>query len=369
MSIDFGLLKIREVIVHEVPKVFRRETNPAPLRLSQVSSPLTPEVLKNLQVKFRGDLAHSGREIVEDSPRSSKVPDIVRDYLDGDESDFVLVSQDLAEALRASQDGANSGGLLLVASASIAEKRALLIVKLANENGMRATFDSVNGKDTFQVVYLNDLLFAGKAQVYKAGLFLQPQDDEHALEGFVSDKQTPGSRIAGFFLQDYLGCRPKEQPEELTLRFFESSGKWIDSFSTSSEKQTRYTVALLSELQSNRRSISMRGFANSHLDEEDRDAYVHLMSESGVPKTPFEKDLYLVESKLAKIQYTFDSGTVVIVPPSALTEGIVHVVDDDDGLSRIEVLDHLKEMKSRGSGGRRSNRPRDLESSDGSGPE
>ncbi|MGW4654406.1 nucleoid-associated protein [Streptomyces sp. NPDC004279] len=369
MSIDFGLLKIQEVIVHEVPKVFKGDANPAPLRLSQVASPLTSEVLKNLQTKFRGDLAHSGREIVEDSPRGSKVPELVREYLDGDNLDFVPVSQDLAEALRSAQDGANSGGLLLVANASISTTRALLIVKLANENGMRATFDSVNGKSTFQVTYLNDLLFAGKAQVYKAGLFLQPADEERPLEGFVADKQTPGSRIARFFLHDYLGCRPKEQPEELTLRFFESSGKWIESFSSSSEKQTRYTMALLSELQSNRGSISVRGFANSHLDDEDRDLYVHLMSESGVPKTPFEKDLYLVESKLAKIQYTFDSGTVVIVPPSALDEGIVQVTDSDHGLSRVEVLDHLKELKSRGSGGPRSSKTRDAEKPDGPSPE
>ncbi|MEV0603604.1 nucleoid-associated protein [Streptomyces sp. NPDC050315] len=369
MGIDFGLLKIREVIVHEVPKVFKRDTSPPPLRLSQVASPLTPEVLKNLQTKFRGDLANSGREIVEDAQRASKVPDLVREYLEGDDSGFVSVSQSLAEALRSSQDGANSGGLLLVANASIAELRALLIVKLANENGMRATFDSVDGKDTFQVVYLNDLLFAGKAQVYKAGLFVQSGNEGNPLEGFVADKQTPGSRIARFFLNDYLGCRPKEQPEELTLRFFESSGKWVDSFNSSSEKQTRYTMALLSELQSNRGSISVRGFANTHLDEEDRDVYVHLMSESGVPKTPFEKDLYLVGAKLSKIQYTFDSGTVVIVPPSALTEGIVQVADSDDGLSRIEVLDHLKEMKSRGHGGARPTKPRDLEIPDGPGSE
>ncbi|MER6531887.1 hypothetical protein [Streptomyces sp. NPDC001508] len=133
---------------------------------------LSEDVRAKIQANFRGVLASHGRPAVEEiEVKKSNLPDRVYEYLT-QERGLVDVSVDLAELLWDSQKGkSSSAGLLLVATARLAGKRALLIVKLEQEGGLRAQDVLVNGKRTFDMSYFADLLMTEHNKIYKAALF------------------------------------------------------------------------------------------------------------------------------------------------------------------------------------------------------
>ena len=71
-------------------------------------------------------LARTARPVVEDTESDSPVPDLAHAHLTANDDDpndkaaFVDMTQQFAEHLRASQTGANSGGLLTVADVRLA---------------------------------------------------------------------------------------------------------------------------------------------------------------------------------------------------------------------------------------------------------
>ncbi|MGW8558096.1 hypothetical protein [Streptomyces tubercidicus] len=135
----FAQLVVDEAIFHLLPQRKKADLVPAQLQLSEAACKLGEDVRGKIQANFRGVLAAHGRPIAEEAEgKKSALPDRVYEYLI-EQRGLVDVSLDLAELLWDSQKGKNtSAGLLLVASARLAGKRALLIVKLEQEGGLRA---------------------------------------------------------------------------------------------------------------------------------------------------------------------------------------------------------------------------------------
>ncbi|MFJ8596613.1 hypothetical protein [Streptomyces sp. NPDC093598] len=146
-------------------------------------------------------LAKHGRPVVEDlEVEKSTVPDRIYEYL-AQQRDLVDVSIDLAELLFESQKGRSPAGLLLVAAARLAGKRALLIVKLEQEGGLRAEDVLVEGKRTFDMSYFADLLMTEHNKIYKAALF--------CVDGVPEDGPIEGGRLTSNWSARWhsSGCR------------------------------------------------------------------------------------------------------------------------------------------------------------------
>ncbi|MUL43094.1 nucleoid-associated protein [Streptomonospora sp. PA3] len=346
MKPDFSNLQLNNVIVHEVPKSFANREDNEPIRFSDIESSPTPDVLQRICDKFVGDLTKKGRAIVSLQDPKSRIPEIVGRYFQGSETAFIPMSQEIAQTLRDTQKGTNSGGLLLVSHATLGDEEGLLIAKIESETAMQAKFAQVNGKSTVTVSYLEDLLFHSQSKVYKIGLFLSSQSD---IGGFAADQQSGGGNLAKFFLEDFLGCEYRGQPDELSKKFFEESIAWVNKTEISPSTKSKYMIALYSEMNSNFKDLAVDRFAATHIETgQQKDDYARHMKTNGVPDTPFEKNIRLIEKKISQMAYYFESNVLVVTPTSAIDDGTVQITGGDNEKLTLTVKDDLKDVKSRG---------------------
>jgi hypothetical protein len=354
---DFGLLGIDKVIVHAIPRMSKRDTDPAPLRLSEVVSPLDETVRTQLQSRLRGDLHSGSTDVVQDPESEGRVPKLIGDYLRGEE-DFVRASRELAKELRECQNGSNPDGMLLVADCTFSQSRALLIVKLEHQDGVQASFLETDGLKTFDVQTVRDLMYTSKSRVYKIGLFSQQGLTAHGISGVVADKQSSGGQAAQFFLK-YLGCQTRQDPSETTRQFYERATTWINTNLADLGKRADYTVALHAELKSQAAQINPRGFVRTHIDEGHRDDFLNCVCQEDVPRGGFPKDIERIEKVLSNIQFHFVSGISAVVPNSALDDGTASIESTETGRSRLIIEDEITQVKGKGASGRR---PKQVES-------
>ncbi|MFI5994357.1 nucleoid-associated protein [Streptomyces sp. NPDC051362] len=347
MDVDFGRLAINQVIVHAIPRMARYDDNPAPLRLSEVVSPLEEAVRSQLQGRLRGDLNGAAREVIEDPEHSSLVPGFIRSFLENPDTDLVGISQALAIALRQSQNGSNPDGMLLVAECTLGGSRTIMIVKLEHQDGVQASFLESDGKKTFDVQQVEDLMYTSKSRVYKIGIFSRNQiDTESGISGHVADKQSTAGHAAQFFLR-YLGCGTRQDPSETTRQFYERATDWINAEVSHFETKTNYTVALHAELRSQSVDVSPRNFVRKHLDASHRDDFLDYVCTDDIPRGGFPKDIERVEKMLSNIQFQFASGASAVIPRSALDAGIASVNQTESGRSRLVIEDDVENVKGK----------------------
>lgn len=335
MRTDFGDLVIEQAIVHVVPQ--RRRTDPTEeIPLSETVCNLNDDVRTALQAKLRGVLASTGREIVEDPESKSALPNYVHDFLT-ETSDLVEVSAEMVHLLRNSQTGVSPAGLLLVAAARLAGKRALLLVKLEQETGMQAKETIFNGLRTFDMQYFADLLFTEKSKVYKVALFSEDGISDDGLEGWAADRQMTG-KMARFFLERFLGCRQKNEPREVTRRFHDATTEWINKYVTDPDLRINYIMATLSELQSPSTVLDPTAFAQQHLDLMHRDDFTEFLTSADVPASAFDKDVEHLENRLKNMRVAFANGVFIVAPVDAMhDEETVHLEDQGNGRTSVII--------------------------------
>ncbi|MEU4154589.1 nucleoid-associated protein [Streptomyces sp. NPDC026659] len=348
MSGEFAQLVVDEAIFHLVPTQKRNDPTPAQVEFSEAPCTLTEDVRGKIQANFRAVLARHGRPVIEElEVKKSTLPDRVYEYL-VEQRDLVSVSTDLAELLFDSQKGKgnSSAGLLLVASARLAGKRALLIVKLEQEGGFRADDVLVDGKRTFDMSYVTNLLMTEHNKVYKAGLFcVDGIPEDGPIEGWAADKQLSG-KMAQFWLQAFLGCQQKEDPKRLTQKFHEAAVDWVDKRVDDPEKSVDYLMAVLVELRSHTPTLDPTAFAADHLEDPyDQDSFLAYLASKDVPTNIFDKDIERVAPRLSELQIGFASGISIVAPVKRVREDI-KIEEHTDGTSTVTVRGKITSTRS-----------------------
>ncbi|MFD0564465.1 hypothetical protein ACFQ2M_22490 [Kitasatospora saccharophila] len=169
----------------------------------------------------------------------------------------------------------------------------------------------------------------------------------------MTDKQNSNGIAAQFFLATYLGCRPRQDPAEVTHAFYDKSVKWVNAQEIPPETKSVYLVSLHAELLSQSSDVNPREFARKHLDEEHRDGFLNSVCGDDIPKSGFPKDVDRIASRLSTIQIAFGGGTSVIAPQSAFDDGTVTMEQADNGKSRLVVTDDVTELKGKAKSGAR----------------
>lgn len=330
-------LRIEKLILHGIKRSGRQED--VEPDLSQAESHLSDTIRAFLQQQVRGALKY-GREIVEEDGLSD-LPNQVRAYWAAEQS-LLDCSTLLARNLQRNQPAVSPEGLLMVADATVDnQQRVFVVAKLEHEKGAQAKREeNAQGKLIFSMQFLDDLIFTTGSRVYKIGFFPVPADATRPLSGLVVDRQAQGHGVARYFREGYLGCAWKERPELVTERFMDTVQKWINSLEDP-EKRARYTVDLISELQSPNTGLSISSFASAHLDVEDRDPFERAARQS-LPSVEIPKDLTLVQTRINNVRLDTASGVVVIAPPEPMRDGTVTVENEGkDGKSRITIHDQI----------------------------
>lgn len=338
-------LEVQQVVLHIVPQAGRGEQ----LQLSDAVCVLQEGVRGELQGRIRGQLSSVGRQVAEDPKTTSDVPSVVRKYLQKPSKSLVPTSKRLAEILRDVQKGNASAGMLMVAQCLVFDRPALLIVKFEQEKGLRAEPRVENGRTVFDMQFLNDLFLTNKSRVFKVGLFILTDPPAEELVGWAADKQNTGGKVATYFLDSYLGCQHLEDPEELTRRFYDESLIWINKHVDMPSRRSRYVIAVMAEMQSERDSVAVDQFAEAHFDPiDDADRYEQFLRSKGVPRF-FRKATARVQSRLEQMQISFSNGIVVVFPVSALEDGSVEIEELSETRSQVTLTGETREAKPRSS--------------------
>jgi nucleoid-associated protein YejK len=340
MNFNFGQLRVKAVIVHQIP----RKDQGVPI-YSEIESPLNDELKVYIRSKIIQSADSSSSFPIElHEETQSPVPKLITDYLNTGEG-FVEKSRAMAEHLAKIQTRTNTAGLLTLVDCSLGTTRGLAVLKLERQSGISVDQETIDGKRTLSMEHIGRLMLTDAAKVFKAGVF---QLSGGTLEAVASDHQRVQVDLAHFFLSEFLGCRLVAEPPVATKRFFDASEKFINERVTDPKTKMKYQIALAAELNSNRKQIRPRAFAEENVNTKDRHPYCEFMKEHGAAGA-IDKNLLLVESRLAGLQMKFRSGATVYAPPAAIAGGKVTVEQDEDR-ARVVIHDELTSMKGKGRG-------------------
>lgn len=347
MNADLALLTVSRVIIHEVP--CRRE-NTSPV-LSEIESPMDADIgqlIKERIIATVGDPTKSF-EIETDPQTTSPVPGLVTAHLTTPPADVLVESsQAMAQHLFTTQPTTSPGGLLLVILGVMLQSPALVILKLEKEEGARIVPNPApGGKRTFDIKHYKDLILTPKTKVFKIALFTPLED---GIEALACDNQRPYAAhkaLADYFLYQFLGCRMRASPNVSTKEFFDRSNDFFrQRYGKDPKRYASVYLQLVSELQSNRATISPKRFASNHLPLKDQKPFVEFLEQHGIKQTSFDKNTEFLDKELTRIMYGFASGTKLILP-SEDADQRVKLTNQPNGEVTVEFTDRLTEMKGR----------------------
>jgi hypothetical protein len=268
-----GKLTIKRIIIHEVPRHFRRDTGSSPT-YSEVESPLDADLRMFFREKIIETVGSSSAfDVIFDTATSSPVPLFVRELFAGDGANFVELSKKIAKHLHDAQGGVSPGGLVTIIDCSLGVKPAVGILKLEKEEGVRLRETIQEGLRTFDVSYIRDLILTRKTKLFKVGFFYPPDDADAEPGGTVCDEQrgfNPKTEVAGFFLKEFLGCCLSEDPRISTKQFFLAAQEFFNHQIKDPVARTQAMTHLLSELTNQKAKVNIRDFARDHLPTQQR---------------------------------------------------------------------------------------------------
>lgn len=339
---NLGTFFIESLIVHDVPKRSAGDSTKA-IMLSEVACELDQGLRNFFRERTIRSLNRQAYEVERDPNQTSPVPTHVVD-LASDSRKLVARSQEVARHLWSCQTAVNPAGLLIVSLGTVDSSRAVSILKLEREDAIRVEPVGEDGKRSFNIAHLRDLMLGKNTKLFKASLFTATAGQ---VTGLVSDDQRgydPHSEIAQFFLRRFLGCRLKVADDVSTKAFFEVSQEWINLCVPDDANKARYEVALLARMNAPTKTISVKSFADESLDTEDRTPYRTHMKEHGVPDTVIAKNTQLIDRRIQQLTYATREGIRVSGTPEKM-DALVEVKPDEPDGPVIEVRDGLKDVR------------------------
>lgn len=347
MARDLGRLRLEKLIIHEIPRR-TASSNQQPL-LSQIESPLTQDNKNYFQQKITRSLTSAAYSVVFDDGSTSPIPGLVLNSLGSQNDNFIDVSIEIAKHLHNCQTRVNPAGLVTVVQASIEEVKALAILKLEKEQGVRMNQELHKGKMTFNIEHIPDLMLTDSTKVFKVGLFVQEGSTLESIEGVVSDKQRsyrPETEVADFFLKKFLGCKLREEAEVTTKRFYQVSQDFFNQKVVESDAKAHCEIALIAALKSQDSKLHPETFAEENLSVGYRQQYIDFLASHQVGTQQFDKDTTLIESQLKRVKINFESGLAILISgTSEVLENQVRVVPLENDQTRVEVEGRLKSLQ------------------------
>jgi hypothetical protein len=341
MTLDPGIIQIDRLIIHNIPQPpHKKETRP-PLKVTDVESDLTQEDRAFFSEKIQHSLNRCSYQAAFDTSLDSPVPKFIYEILNKNspENDkFVSLSQSIAGYLYQSQTANNPSGLLVIIKLKYDNKPALAILKLEKEEGMQYKEIDDQGLTIYEVQQIHDLMLTG-GKVFKIGLFIQGGNSIESIDGFISDKQSgvkSDTEIAKFFLEKFLGCYLLSSPEITTKQFYKASKDFINLQIEDQKKKIKYGMSLLSVINNNEDTINPEDFAHSHFALEDKQKFITYISERGVPKNTFKKNISSIKKSIEYMYLSLGEHFSLSVPVS----------EDPESLGPIKV-ESINEHKVR----------------------
>ena len=318
---QLATLQIRNVIFHDVPrKVKGKEQTPT---LSEVECTIDPGKISLLKDKLVRVLGSSGAYPLDLQPQpESSIPTLVRQVLaDGvGSTGFVDVSRAMAVALFEHQPGSASPGLLAVVSCVVGGRASVALMKLEREEGAQLTLSDRDGKKTFEMDVLADLVLTDGTKLFKSALFARTGPGDEDISALACDGQRSYAwtdELAQFWIR-FLGCRVREAPRITTKKFFDATLEYINTqVADDPELKNDLYDHILSEMKAQKKTFSPRKFIEDYVPAKHREPFRVFMEEQHVTMKQFNLDITEIKSHLKRRSLETATGVRITVPPEA----------------------------------------------------
>lgn len=339
-SKDLATARVVRTIFHDVP--VNRKGQPS--RVPTLATALTTLDARRrgiLQSRLSAVIASKAAYAVRFADTtSSPTPATINDLTSSSKADkqFIAASQALATFLTGRQIGSMSPGLLCVMEITCGAHRAVGILKLEREEGAQLQLSDTATGRAFELAVLDSLVLTEGTRLFKAALFIRRKADE--ISAAVCDGQRSvhsADDVAHFWL-DFLGCQVLEAPRVTTERWFDCTVKFINDYIPDSEQKNEVYNHLISELKSNKATVTPRSFVKDYIPQPLQDSYDNFLKENHVTLTRFTKDTADISTRLRRKSLTTSRGIQVTVPEDQ--EGLVDVTSED-----ITIRDTLEKYR------------------------
>lgn len=333
-----GRLTLVETMIHEIPHGRFKISGSEPIILTNSPTLLDEKTDRFVREEMLQPALNSGRQVVEVTPATSVVTQLVREIL----MDSTLLPKNsklIAKHMHATQASASSNGVFMASIAHEDGELRFIILKAEHQEGVRLKYSMVEEELVFEVEHLTQLIIGQNSRVYKIVMFWIKKETGR-LFGVMVDMQN-GSSFANYFLNDFLGCELTHRAEIQTEEFVKGLGKIVNSAQLSTEKRTRYATAAVAYLESPTTSINPSKFITDFIDPEDRDLVASdFLSE--VQEQIFVKDLTLVKSHIGGLKMKISSGVTISATPQAMKDGTVKFEPEAEDGPRVIVKGALE---------------------------
>ena len=138
MTVNLQTIQVRRLIVHDVPQRFVGNKEGS-VTYSYAPNLIDADLRRFVQRRLADRLEKAGYSVEPDPDGDQTMPGLISAILAGSDSDFVSISQQMADHLYQSQTGANPGGLLCVIEISGDTGSALALLKLARKKRLESS--------------------------------------------------------------------------------------------------------------------------------------------------------------------------------------------------------------------------------------
>ncbi|MDR0681149.1 MAG: nucleoid-associated protein [Dysgonamonadaceae bacterium] len=343
-KIDTSLLEINKIVIHDVPKHKMGDTSILPIFSERES-----EISDVLRILFKEKInsalqKHTAFRISYDTQSNSPVPLFISKIMQN-EDDFISLSKQITQHLYDIQKGNNSAGIVMIIMGIIKQHPICVILKLERDKGAQLKLDTVT--KTFNATEIEDLMLTEKSRMYKVALLVNQSDFDVQFDGMIFDFQNNINNkkdLNTFFMGDFLGCKPFQDPRTTTKKFYELTYAFIDTIEDPIIK-TKYFTDLNSYLQKNQSTICPEEFVQDYFQEtQHKNDYKIFLTQKEFLFESFVKDTDLINAKIKKLSIDFVNG-ISIVGTNGVLDDRVKLTTLDDGEHKAEIKSKIKKVK------------------------
>jgi len=338
-SKDLAKIKIRRIIFHDVPHNLKNGTSKPELADAETNVDAPRErILRERLVRALGST--SAYPVESQGPDLSLVQTEIETYTAKSHTgaQFIQMSRNLAAHLFTQQSGATSSGLLCVIDLTIGSRVGLALLKLERERGAELEWQTLSsGKRVIQMSVLDNLVLTEGTRLFKSAIFVR--QSKSVIEAKACDSQSLGGAsmdLAQFWLR-FLGCKLVEEPRISTQRWFDATVEYLNANVADPITKSELYGHLISELNSNKTTVSPKKFAADYVSVSESDAYLQYLKTQNVAGTQFPKDTADIATKLSRLAFYTSKGVMISAPAAA--ENLIGIEAE-----QIVVHDHLEKV-------------------------
>jgi hypothetical protein len=334
---DLTALTVRHIIFHDVPNNPKGgNANPILTDTETATDARRIGILRKRLTQVFGGSASFAMEFLPTT--MSPVPDSVRKLTSQPltSTDFVESSRKMAQYLFEQQGGSTSPGLLCVLAVTSGACAGVSIMKLEREEGADLHLKTYGSHSSFEMSVLDNLVLTDGTRLFKSALFLKNGSDIDCLACDSQSDPLSRSDVAKFWLT-FLGCRFVIDPAISTQRWFDASVEFVNECLHDPVAKQALYEHLISELNSNKQSVSPKKFIQDYVKSDLRQPYEDYLKAREVSLRQFPKDTADIRTKLRRLSYHTIEGITVTV--AADKENLVEV-----GKMQILVHDKLRSI-------------------------